>query len=78
MGRPTYNPKDAVLKVYFDKETAEKLDICIKELGAFKSEIVRLGVKQAHDDLNKKRKRRTPTKVARHFLPNAAFKKKTA
>ena len=54
MGRPTDNPKDTALKVYFDKETVEKLDDCIKELEVSKSEIVRRGVHKVHDDLKKK------------------------
>ena len=54
MGRPTDNPKDIVLKVYFDKETAEKLDECIEELQVSKSEVVRRGIHKVHDDLKKK------------------------
>ena len=54
MGRPTDNPKDIVLKVYFDKETAEKLDECIEELEVSKSEVVRRGIHKVHDDLKKK------------------------
>jgi hypothetical protein len=54
MGRPTDNPKDIVLKVYFDKGTAQKLDECIEELGVSKSEVVRRGIHKVHDDLKKK------------------------
>lgn len=54
MGRPTDNPKDTALKVYFDKETAKKMDECIEELGVSKSEVVRRGVHKVHDDLKKK------------------------
>lgn len=54
MGRPTDNPKDIVLKVYFDKETAEKLDECIGELNVSKSEVVRRGIHKVHDDLKTK------------------------
>lgn len=54
MGRPTDNPKDTVLKVYFDKETARQLDECIDELKVSKSEVVRRGVHKMHDDLKKK------------------------
>nr|WP_325200338.1 ribbon-helix-helix protein, CopG family [uncultured Oscillibacter sp.] len=54
MGRPTDNPKDIVLKVYFDKETAEKLEECIEELEVSKSEVVRRGIHKVHDDLKKK------------------------
>jgi len=54
MGRPTDNPKDITLKVYFDKETAEKLDYCIQSLEVTKSEVVRRGVHKVHDDLKKK------------------------
>ena len=54
MGRPTDNPKTVVLKVYFDKETAEKLDECIEELEVSKSEVVRRGIHKVHDDLKKK------------------------
>lgn len=54
MGRPTDNPKDIVLKVYFDKKTAEKLDECIGELKVSKSEVVRRGIHMMYDDLKKK------------------------
>ena len=54
MGRPTDNPKDTTLKVYFDKETAEKLENCIKTLTVSKSEVVRRGVHMVHDDLKNK------------------------
>jgi len=54
MSRPTDNPKDITLKVYFDKETAEKLDDCIRTLDISKSEVIRRGVHKVHDDLNKK------------------------
>ena len=54
MGRPTDNPKDISLKVRLDKETAEKLDECVKELELSKAELVRRGVHKVHDDLKKK------------------------
>ena len=54
MGRPTDNPKDTTLKVYFDKETVEKLDVCIDELKVSKSEVVRRGIHKVYDDLKKK------------------------
>ena len=53
MGRPTDNPKDITLKVYFDKETSEKLDDCVQTLEVSKSEIIRRGVHKVHDDLKK-------------------------
>lgn len=54
MGRPTDNPKNIVLKVYFDEETAKKLDECIEDLEVSKSEVVRRGIHKVHDDLKKK------------------------
>lgn len=54
MGRPTDNPKDTVLKVYFDKETARQLEECIEELKVSKSEVVRRGIHKVHDDLKQK------------------------
>lgn len=39
-----------MLIVYFDKETAEKLDECIEEIEVSKSEVVH----KVHDDLRKK------------------------
>ena len=54
MGRPTDNPKDTSLKVYFDKETSEKLEDCVKALEVSKSEIVRRGIHKVHDDLKTK------------------------
>ncbi len=53
LGRPTDNPKDTVLKVYFDKDTAAKLEECIKALEVSKSEVVRRGIHRVHDDLQK-------------------------
>ena len=53
MGRPTDNPKDTALKVYFDKDTARKLEECIQELGVSKSEVVRRGVRKMYDSLDK-------------------------
>lgn len=54
MGRPTDHPKDIVLKVYFDKETAAKLDECMEELEVSKSEVVRRGIHKVHNGLKKK------------------------
>ena len=53
MGRPTDNPKDTAIKAYLDKESANKLENCIKELDVSKSEIIRRGIHKVHDDLNK-------------------------
>ena len=44
MGRPTDNPKDISLKVRLDKDTAEKLDECVR----------RQGVQKVHGDLTQK------------------------
>lgn len=54
MGRPTDNPKDISLKVRLDKDTAEKLDECIRILEVSKAEVVRQGVQKVHDDLTQK------------------------
>ena len=51
MGRPTDNPKDISLKVRLDKDTAEKLDECVRILGVSKAEVVRQGAWKVHGDL---------------------------
>ena len=48
MGRPTDNPKDISLKVRLDKDTAEKLDECVRILDVSKAEVVRQGVQKVH------------------------------
>lgn len=54
MGRPTDNPKDISLKVRLDKDTAEKLDECVRILEVSKAEVVRQGVQKVHCDLTQK------------------------
>lgn len=54
MGRPTDNPKDISLKVRLDKDTAEKLDECVRILEVSKAEVVRQGVQRVHGDLTQK------------------------
>ncbi len=54
MGRPTDNPKDILLKVLLDKDTAEKLDECSQALKVSKAEVMRRGVHKVHGDLQKK------------------------
>lgn len=51
MGRLTDNPKDISLKVRFDKDTAEKLDECVRILDVSKAEVVRQGARKVHGDL---------------------------
>ena len=54
MGRPTDNPKDISLKVRLDKDTAEKLDECVRILDVSKAEVVRQGVQKVYGDLTQK------------------------
>ena len=54
IGRPTDNPKDISLKVRLDKDTAEKLDECVRILEVSKAEVVRQGVQKVHGDLTQK------------------------
>ena len=54
MGRPTDNPKDISLKVRLDKDTAEKLDECVRILDVSKAEVVRQGVQKVNGDLSQK------------------------
>jgi len=54
MGRPTDNPKDISLKVRLDKDTAEKLDECVRILEVSKAEVVRQGVQKVNGDLTQK------------------------
>lgn len=54
MGRPTDNPKPIKMQFRLDEETNEKLSGCCKVLGLTKSEILRMGVHQIYDGLDKK------------------------
>ena len=53
MGRPTENPKDYMLRVRIDSETLLKLNKCCKELGLSKSDIVRNGISEQYDKMQK-------------------------
>lgn len=61
MGRPTDSPKDIDIKIRFDKDTVDKLEICSEKMQITRAEVVRRGVKKMYDDLNKK------WKEAAHF-----------
>ncbi|WP_195985298.1 CopG family transcriptional regulator [Clostridium sp. D33t1_170424_F3] len=54
MGRPTDNPKPIKMQLRLDEETNEKLSGCCKALGLNKSEVLRMGVHQIYDGLEKK------------------------
>lgn len=45
MGRPLKeNPKDTRIQIRLDKDTLDKLDICVKENNSNRSEIIRQGI----------------------------------
>lgn len=43
-GRPTKNPKDAVVKFRFDQETLDKMKACSKALHVSNSEVARRSI----------------------------------
>lgn len=49
----TDNPKDFTLRVRMDKKILEKLDFCCKENNLTRSEIVRKGIEEQYENLNK-------------------------
>lgn len=53
MGRPTNNPKNISLKIGLDKDTAKKLDECVKAFKVSKAEVIRRGVHNMHEDIPK-------------------------
>ena len=53
IGRPTESPKDYMLRVRMDKETLAKLDKCCEEESLSRSEIVRKGIQEQYDRLEK-------------------------
>jgi hypothetical protein len=53
MGRPTDNPKNISLKIGLDKDTAKKLDECVKAFKVSKAEVIRRGVHKMHEDIPK-------------------------
>lgn len=53
-GRPkTENPKNIQVKFLADKETLEDLNLCCKELGKTKSDIIRLGIQKVKSEVKK-------------------------
>ncbi len=54
IGRPTDSHKDIDIKIRFDKETVEKLEICSEKMQITRAEVVRRGVRKMYDDLDKK------------------------
>ena len=46
--RLTDNPKDYTLRVRMDERTLEKLDVCCKEQGLSRSEVVRKGIDEQY------------------------------
>ena len=53
LGRPTDSPKDITMKIRFDKDTSEKLEVCSKKMEISRAEVVRRGVKKMYDGLDK-------------------------
>lgn len=52
MGRPPIeNPLSERIYLRVDKQTKEKLDLCIKRLNKTRSDVVRLGIEKVFDDL---------------------------
>ena len=54
IGRPTDSPKDIDIKIRFDKDTVDKLEICSEKMQITRAEVVRRGVRKMDDDLDKK------------------------
>lgn len=54
-GRPkSENSKDTMLRVRIDDETVHKLEITSKELGISKSDVVRNGIENEYQKVQKK------------------------
>ena len=53
LGRPTDNPKDIVLKIRLDNDTAKSLEECSAEMQVSKAEVVRQGIHKMRNDLKK-------------------------
>ena len=54
MGRPTDSPKVIDIKIRFDRDTVDKLEICSEKMRITRAEVVRRGVRKMYDDLDKK------------------------
>jgi predicted transcriptional regulator len=54
MGRPTDNPKTGIIKIRADEQTIEKLSECSERLNMSRSDIVRKGINDIYDSLDKK------------------------
>lgn len=53
MGRPTGNPKNAMIRVRMDEDTVKMLDECADSLKSNRSEIIRAGVKKIYLGIKK-------------------------
>jgi len=51
MGRPTNNPKNNRLELRLSDNETEKLNICVKQTGLSKTEIIRLGIDKVYNEL---------------------------
>lgn len=54
MGRPTTDPKTEIIKIRLSKNDIESLIKCQEISGKSKSEIIRLGIKLAYEQLKLK------------------------
>ena len=52
---PTENPKDRGYRLRVSDEDLQRLDYCAEVLGITKAEIIRQGIKQVYEEMQKKR-----------------------
>lgn len=53
MGRPTDNPQDGIIKIRADKQLIAKLHKCSEKLNISRSDVVRKGINDIYDSLEK-------------------------
>ncbi len=53
MGRPTNNPKKNRLELRLSDNEVEKLNICVKQTGLSKTEVIRLGIDKVYSEATK-------------------------
>ena len=54
-GRPTDDPKPYERKIRLSERDLQRLDYCAEVLGLTKAEIIRQGIKQVYEEMQKKR-----------------------
>ena len=52
-GRPTDNPKNLSTRIRMSEDDIQRLEFCCEKLGKTKAEIIRIGIQNVYEELQK-------------------------